>query len=98
MAHGGRRTRRAIAVVATIIVSAIVAHTGWHWMTTRADQLSRYRFSLPELTPAFLASVLSWLMVAVALVGVFWLASLVRRRTPRARITSPAPNKQPLEG
>ena len=84
--------------LATIIVSAIVAHTGWHWMTTRADQLSRYRFSLPELTPALLANVLSWLMVAVALVGVFWLAGLVRRRTPRARITSPAPNKLPLGG
>jgi len=30
--------------VATIVISAIVAHTGWHWLTGRVDSLSGYFF------------------------------------------------------
>ena len=28
--------------IGTIILSALVAHTGWHWMIERGDQLGRY--------------------------------------------------------
>src|SRR2546430_3829830 len=28
----------------TIILSALVAHTGWHWMTERWDRLRQFRF------------------------------------------------------
>jgi hypothetical protein len=27
----------------TIIISALVAHTGWHWMIDRADRLQLFR-------------------------------------------------------
>jgi hypothetical protein len=64
----------------TILLSAIVAHTGWHWMTERGAQLMQYQFTMPPLTPEFLANVLRVLMVIVAAAGLWWLAGVVRRR------------------
>src|SRR5581483_5210308 len=57
----------------TIILSALVAHTGWHWMTERWDRLNQYHFQWPAFTPAFVAGILRWLMVAVILAGLYWL-------------------------
>src|SRR5262245_31828186 len=62
----------------TIVLSAIVAHTGWHWMIERGQQLARYQFELPDLTPAFFAGALRWLMIVVATAGVWWLVKTVR--------------------
>jgi hypothetical protein len=62
-----------------IILSALVAHTAWHWMSERWGVLSKYRIQWPELTPAFLASVLRWLMVLVAIAGVAWWVRVVRQ-------------------
>jgi hypothetical protein len=68
----------------TIILSALVAHTGWHWMLERADRLRQYRFEWPEWNPAFAASALRWLMAAVLIAGAgWWVAGLVRRRVSR---------------
>jgi uncharacterized membrane-anchored protein YitT (DUF2179 family) len=68
----------------TIILSALVAHTGWHWMTERAWVLKQYRFEWPAITPALVADVLRWLMAAVFLGGVYWLvrATLRKRNQP----------------
>jgi HupE / UreJ protein len=66
--------------IGTMIVSALVAHTGWHWMTERGAQLAQFRFTWPELTSAFLASALRWLMLAVAVAGVYWFVNDVLRR------------------
>jgi hypothetical protein len=62
----------------TIILSAIVAHTAWHWMLDRESILSQYRFQWPRLTPAFLVSAIHWLMVIVILAGLYWVSSFVR--------------------
>ena len=32
-----------------ILLSAIVAHTGWHWMTERAETLAQYQIAVPIL-------------------------------------------------
>ena len=64
----------------TIILSALVAHTGWHWMTERWDRLSQFRFQWPEFNAAFWASILFWLMVLVILAGLLWAASKWLRR------------------
>src|SRR4051812_13267539 len=66
----------------TIILSAIVAHTGWHWMTDRARVLSQYQFQMPELTPSLMVSVLRVLMVVVAGGGGAWLINLLKSRRP----------------
>lgn len=61
----------------TIILSALVAHTGWHWMLDRADRLSRYHFQWPGVTTALVVSAMRWGMLAAILAGGVW---LVRRR------------------
>jgi hypothetical protein len=70
----------------TIILSALVAHTAWHWMIDRGAQLRQFRFEWPELNAALLASTLRWLMVIVALAGAVWLVRmLLRERARRLR-------------
>jgi HupE/UreJ protein len=75
--------------VGTIVVSALAAHTGWHWLTTRVGQLWKYQFVWPEMTPAFFADVLRWLMLAVAVAGVWWLGSLLLKTTRLSRSSTP---------
>jgi hypothetical protein len=58
----------------TIILSALVAHTAWHWMTERAGRLSEYRFAWPLLTAGTVAAILHWLTLAVLAALVIWLA------------------------
>src|SRR6267154_4378490 len=55
-----------------IILSALVVHTGWHWMLDRGHVLAQFRFEWPALTAALLASAARWLMVLLLLVGVLW--------------------------
>ena len=63
------------ARIAIMVVSALVAHTAWHWMTDRGATLWGYDWSATD--PADLASLLRWLMLIVGVAGATWLA---RRR------------------
>jgi hypothetical protein len=58
----------------TILLSALVAHTAWHWATERGAVLKRYPW--PALTLADAASFLRLLMVIVAAAGLMWLLRL----------------------
>ena len=69
----------AAARMGTILLSAIAAHTAWHWMTDRAQLLWRYQFELPDPTPQFFAGLLRWLMIVVAVTGVWWLIRTVMK-------------------
>jgi hypothetical protein len=57
----------------TIILSALVAHTAWHWMLDRGSILRQYRFEWPVLDAALLASALRALIILLLLAGVVWL-------------------------
>ena len=57
----------------TIILSALVAHTAWHWMIDRASVLSQYRFQWPAVNTFLLAGTMRWLMLLVILAGLIWL-------------------------
>jgi hypothetical protein len=73
----------------TIILSALVAHTGWHWMLERWDKLAQYRFQWPVIDAAFLSTLLFWLMVLVILAGLIWfLNGMLRQRAQRAAADS----------
>jgi hypothetical protein len=72
----------------TIILSAIVAHTAWHWMTERWATLSR--FDWPAVTAAGAASALGWTLAALIVAAVVWAGSLmIRTFAPRAAAGSP---------
>ena len=59
----------------TIILSALVAHTGWHWMIERADRLRQFRFEWTAPGAALLADAMLGLIVIVAAAGIVWLIS-----------------------
>jgi len=62
----------------TIILSAFVAHTAWHWMIDRGVALGQ--FSRPVLDAADWARLLRWLIAVVALGAAAWLVREWRRR------------------
>ena len=65
----------------TIILSALVAHTAWHWMVDRWILLSKYHIEMPVFDAALWATLLRWLMFVVIGGGAAWfVAGLVRDR------------------
>ena len=60
--------------IGTILMSALVAHTAWHWATERGGVLLGYRW--PALGLTDLAVVVRLAMVIVAAAFVMWLLSL----------------------
>jgi len=65
----------------TIIMSALVTHTAWHWMTERWGVLRQFRFEWPAFDLAFWALATRWMMIAVAGAGLYWLIFGVLRQT-----------------
>jgi hypothetical protein len=63
----------------TILLSALVAHTGWHWMIERWELLRKYRFEWPPMDAAFLAVTLRCAMWAAIVAGALW---AIRRLLP----------------
>jgi hypothetical protein len=61
----------------TIILSALIAHTAWHWMTERGSQL--LQFPAPTIDAAWLVNFLGWAMAGVALTAAIWIARLLMR-------------------
>jgi len=64
--------------IGVIILSALVAHTGWHWMLDRGAVLAKFPF--PPLDAAFLASLMRGLMAMLILAALVWLMSGFVRR------------------
>jgi hypothetical protein len=65
--------------IGTIILSLLVGHTAWHWMTERAERLGRFPWPSPDA--AQLASAVRWLMLVLVLAGLAWIArGAIRRR------------------
>jgi hypothetical protein len=69
--------------VGTILLSALVAHTAWHWMLERGAVLRQYRFQWPALDAAFMASVLRGAMLLLVVGGAAWAMSELYRRLTR---------------
>ncbi len=61
-----------------IILSALVAHTGWHWMLERHEQLAK--FPLPKLDAAFAASAMRGLIALLVLGVLVWLVHATVQR------------------
>ena len=92
--------RHAVAErVGTIILSAIVAHTAWHWMLDRGSVLRQFRFGWPALDATLLALVLRWLVLFTILGGLVWLVRMAAQkwaaRTEASRSVLGAPPTNP---
>lgn len=75
--------------IGTIILSALVAHTGWHWMLERGERLRQ--FGWPAMNAALLATAMRWLIVILIFAGVLWFIGLFRRR--KVRLVAPRINE-----
>lgn len=66
-----------------ILLSALVGHTAWHWLTQRGTQLLQYTWQRPDLNAAFFASAMRWAMLLIgsALVLLALSAIVERMRT-----------------
>jgi hypothetical protein len=69
--------RRVAERIAAIVLSALVAHTAWHWAADRFGTLRQYRFEWPPLDVRLAANILAWSASLMALVGVAWVLSLL---------------------
>jgi hypothetical protein len=66
--------RRVVDVrMGTIILSALVAHTAWHWMTTRGAEFMSYNLEMPAADLNLAADAMSWLALFLLAGGVLWL-------------------------
>jgi hypothetical protein len=59
--------------IGTILVSALVVHTAWHWLGERADQLRQHRFEWPALDLMLLVGLTRWLILVVLVACAAWL-------------------------
>jgi hypothetical protein len=64
-----------------IILSALVAHTAWHWTAERWERLRQ--FEGPAINPIVVARGLRWLIAAVLVAGLLWLIAVFARRKNR---------------
>jgi len=58
--------------VGTILLSALIAHSAWHWMMERGELLSQYQFQMPIMDAQFFAGLMRWGMLAIIATGAVW--------------------------
>jgi len=89
------------ARIASALVSALVAHTAWHWLLERGAHLAQFDLAWPLLDATALASVLRSAGVAVILAALIWLLKGDRRdamRTGRASRVADDRTVEPVAG
>ena len=59
-------------VMGVVLLSAIIANTGWDWFLERGGELIQYDFAPPVLDALFVAALLRWLLLGVIVVGALW--------------------------
>jgi hypothetical protein len=64
----------------TIVLSAIAAHSAWHWFTERGSQLLQYRWEWPTFDAEFFAGAMRWGMLILGSVGVIWILGELFKR------------------
>lgn len=66
--------------IGTIVLSAVLLHSGWHWMSERMSELSAFTFSWPAMNAAFFIALFRWLMLAIVIGVVIWSLINIYRR------------------
>ena len=58
--------------IGCILLSALLAHSAWHWMLERGGQLSQFQYQFPVLDATFFASLMRWGMLTIIVVVALW--------------------------
>ena len=73
--------------IGTIVISALVAHTSWHWMAERYEILSQYPITWTALGSALLVGIIPWLIATMLAAAVAWYGlRFVRRQRPAGEV------------
>lgn len=81
--------------IGIILLSALIAHSAWHWMLDRGNQLSEYQFQMPIFDGFFFASLMQWAMMLIIIGGVLWVMyEIFRRFAMVAAISTYAPQQK----
>ncbi|MBO21960.1 MAG: hypothetical protein CMM26_06260 [Rhodospirillaceae bacterium] len=86
-------------VAGVIVLSAVLAHTGWHWMLDRGGALLQYNLAMPPVTSGLGATALRWVVLFLIVAGTLWglraafgwLGVPTSEASRRAHASSPAP-------
>ena len=71
--------------IGTIILSALIAHTAWHWTGERWGRLRQFAWPVPDLRS--IAGVVQLLTILIVMCAVAWIVfGMLQRRYGRARI------------
>ena len=66
--------------IGTILLSALIAHSAWHWMLERGTTFSEYQLAMPIVDSIFFASLMRWAMLLLIIAGAVWAMYEVFRR------------------
>jgi len=58
--------------IGAILLSALIAHSAWHWMLERGDTFNQYPLQMPILDGVFFSSVMRWGMMFIIIVAALW--------------------------
>jgi hypothetical protein len=76
--------------VGTIILSALVAHTAWHWTAERWEQLRQ--FDLPAPGRPAVVDAIPWIMLVVGAAAIVWLIAVATRKRSHDAAVDYRPN------
>ncbi|MDO8272692.1 MAG: HupE/UreJ family protein [Gammaproteobacteria bacterium] len=63
--------------VGIILLSALVAHTAWHWMAERWNALMDYDIRMPIMNSDFYAGLWLWGMLIIVAAAVLWIMNIL---------------------
>ena len=66
--------------IGCILLSALLAHSAWHWMLDRGAQLQQFTLQYPIFDNLFYAALMRWACCLIVVVGCFWLTYELFRR------------------
>jgi len=58
--------------IGSILLSALLAHSAWHWMLDRGNTLGEYQFQLPVFDGLFFAGLMRWGMMLIIIALILW--------------------------
>lgn len=58
--------------IGTILLSALLAHSAWHWMLDRGNSLSQFQMQMPIFDSIFFAGLMRWGMLLIVIGMVLW--------------------------
>jgi hypothetical protein len=59
--------------IGSILISALIAHSAWHWMVERGDTFNQYPLQMPIFDDVFFAALMRWGMMFIIIGAALWL-------------------------